>query len=50
MEMVTWNHDGYFIRHGHDYCVPRYRLSRSTLYLIEVGMQQGSNLTGLRPG
>ena len=19
MEMVTWNHDGYFIRHGHDY-------------------------------
>ena len=19
MEMVTWNHDGYYIRHGHDY-------------------------------
>ena len=19
MEMVTWNHDGYFIRHGHNY-------------------------------
>ena len=19
VEMITWNHDGYFIRHGHDY-------------------------------
>ena len=33
MEMVTWNHDGYFIRHGHDYFLAKYSLTRSELFL-----------------